>query len=255
MTDFSPQLTGALARDGARTAAAAPGTAATGEASRVGRRVRRLAWLAVAAQVAFVAGWLLAAAWQGPRYSVVADSISDMYAVTAPGGAFLVVVFTLCGAATMWFAWRSLRPALRPAGWPATIGAVLVALSICGLGDLLTASERLACRIADPGCTPTSQLANAGGKMDNTLSTIGVVLFVLAGFSLAAAMKRLPSWRAWVRPVRWWAVLMIILTICEVLTQGADGLSGLFERLIALTGATGIALLARGVIRRSKTAG
>ncbi len=90
--------------------------------------------------------------------------------------------------------------------------------------------------------------------MDNTLSTIGVVLFVLAGFFLAAAMKRLPSWRSWVRPVRWWAVLMIVLTICEVLTQGADGLSGLFERLIALTGATGIALLARGVIRRSRAA-
>jgi hypothetical protein len=48
---------------------------------------------------------------------------------------------------------------------------------------------------------------------------------------------------------------MIVLTICEVLTQGAGGPSGLFERLIALAGATGIALLARGVIRRSRPAG
>ena len=258
MTDRSSQMTRALGRDATGTAAAAPGTAAKREArqaSRVVRRVRRLAWLAVAAQVAFVASWLLAAAWQGPQYSVVADSISDMYAVTAPGGAFLVVVFTLCGAATMWFAWRSLRTGLRPAGWLATAGSVLVALSICGLGDLLTATERLACRLADPGCTPAAQLSNTGGKMDNTISTIGVVLFVLAGFFLAAAMKRLPSWQAWVRPVRWWAVLMIVLTICEVLTQGADGLSGLFERLIALVGATGIALLAWGVIRRSRPAG
>jgi len=87
--------------------------------------------------------------------------------------------------------------------------------------------------------------------MDSTLSTLGVVVFVAAGFVLAAAMKRLPSWQAWVRPVRWYAALVIVLAICDALTQGANGLSGLFERLIAMTGAAGIAVLARGVLRRS----
>lgn len=46
--------------------------------------VRRWACLGLAAQVAFVAGFLIAASWQGPRYSPLAHSISDTYADTAP---------------------------------------------------------------------------------------------------------------------------------------------------------------------------
>jgi hypothetical protein len=34
---------------------------------------------------------------------------------------------------------------------------ILLALSIAGLGDLHTVSERLACRMAGPGCTATRQ--------------------------------------------------------------------------------------------------
>ena len=243
MTDHSPQVTEALARD--HGDAVPPG--------RVARRVRRLARLAVAAQVAFVASWLLAAAWQGPRYSVTAHSISDMYADHAPGAAFLIIVITLCGAATIWFAWRSLRTALRPAGRLATAASALLALSVFGLGDLLTVSEREACRLADPGCTASSQLSNSGGALDGTLTTAGLVLFVIAAFLLAAAMKRLPGGQAWVRPVRWYAALMIVLFIADGLTQSA-GYSGLFERLVALAGASGIAVLAAGVSRQSRLA-
>jgi len=72
--------------------------------------VRRWALVGVVAQVAFVGSWLVAASWQGPRYSSLAHDISDMYAVGAPYGAFLVVIFTLCGAATILFAWLSLWP-------------------------------------------------------------------------------------------------------------------------------------------------
>ena len=77
------------------------------------------------AQVAFVGSWLIAASWQGPRYSVLAHSITDMYAVGAPNGAFLVVVFTLCGGATILFAWLSLRIARLAYGFdPAMQDAV-----------------------------------------------------------------------------------------------------------------------------------
>lgn len=241
MTDRSSQMTEAFA--GGDIESIPP--------TRAGRRVRRLARLAVAAQVIFVASWLLAAAWQGPRYSVLAHSISDMYADTAPGGIFLVIVFTLCGAATIWFAWRSLRTALQPAGWLATAGSAMLALSVFGLGDLLSVSEREACRLADPGCTATSQLSNSGGMMDGTITTAGLVLFVIAGFFLAAAMKRIPGWKSWVRPVRYWMALMIVLLIWDSFAH-SGGLSGLIERLIALTGAAGIALLATGVSRRSR---
>src|SRR6185437_11314007 len=229
MTDRSSPVTEALARDGGE------GT----PPAKAARRRRRLARLGVAAQLTFVASWLLAAAWQGPRYSVLAHPISDMYAETAPGAAFLIIVITLCGAATIWFAWRS----LRPAGRLATAGSALLALSVFGLGDLLTVTEREACRLADPGCTASSQVSNSGGTLDGLLTTAGLLLFVLAGFLLAAAMKRVPGWQAWVRPVRWTMVLMIALLVGDGLAAGG-GYSGLLERLIALAGAAGIAVLA-----------
>jgi len=212
--------------------------------------VRRWALVGVVAQAAFVTSWLIAASWQGPHYSSLAHSISDMYAVGAPFGAFLVVVLTLCGAATILFAWLSLRPALRPAGWTASVGSALLALSIFGLGDLLSLFEREGCRLADRGCTAAAQFANSGGKLDAALSTLGVLLFVLAGFFLASAMKRLPGWRRWAWPARGVTVLFLVLVVATGLGTAVD-LSGLFERLLAATGAAGIALLAAGVLQRS----
>jgi hypothetical protein len=228
-----------------RTDARPPGLGLSHEAA-----VRRWALVGLVAQVAFVASWLISAAWQGPYYSSLAHSISDMYAVGAPYGTFLVVVFTLCGAATILFAWLSLRPALRPAGWTATVGSVLLALSIYGLGDLLSPLEREGCRLADRGCSTAEQLANSGGKLDALLSTLGVLLFVLAGFFLASAMKRLPGWRRWAWPARGVAVLFLVLLVATGLGTAVD-LGGLFERLLAATGAAGIALLAAGVLQRS----
>jgi hypothetical protein len=227
------------------TDARSPGLGLSHEAG-----VRRWALVGLVAQVAFVASWLIATSWQGPHYSSLAHSISDMYAVSAPYGAFLVVVFTLCGAATILFAWLSLRPALRPAGWTAKVGSVLLALSIYGLGDLLSPLEREGCRLADPGCTEAAQLANSGGKLDLALSLVGLVLFSVAGFFLASAMKRVRGWRRWASPMRWAAILFLALLVATLLT-GSVGLFGLFERLLAALGAAGIALLAAGVLRRS----
>lgn len=215
--------------------------------------VQRWAWLGLGAQVVFVATWLAAASWQGPRYSVLDHSISDMYAVTAPHGAVLVVILTLCGAATIGFALRSVWSVLRAGGWWAATGSFLLALSIVGLGDLLSPFERLACRIADPGCTATQQLSNMGGKLDNAISSIGLALIVIAGFFLAAAMRRTPGWAGWARPTRWTAVLIAALAVASVLTQQA-GYSGLFERLVAAAGAAAIAVLAIGILRQARRA-
>jgi hypothetical protein len=210
--------------------------------------IRRWAGVGIAAQVVFVASWLAAAAWQGPRYSVVKHSISEMYAVTAPHAVFLVVALTLCGAATIWFAVRSVWPALRPGGRAAAVGSALLALSVGGLGDLLASVERVACRMTDPGCTTARMVANPGGKVDDAVSSIGVLLFVLAAFFLAAAMRRMPGWRAWARPARWTAVLVLVLAIADV----ADSrLGGLFERLVAAAMAAALAALATGILRRS----
>jgi peptidoglycan/LPS O-acetylase OafA/YrhL len=77
-----------------------------------------------------------------------------------------------------------------------------------------------------------------------------VVLFVLAGFFLASAMKRLFGWRRWAWPARWVAVLFLVLFVASVAGIAVD-LGGLFQRLLAVLGAAGIALLAVGVLQRS----
>ncbi|WP_199809909.1 DUF998 domain-containing protein [Streptomyces sp. NRRL F-5126] len=230
---IDPAADGGLPRDGVRRRTGA----------------RRWARVGMAAQIAFVASMLIAASWQGPRYSVLSDAVSDMTAVTAPRGMFLVVVFTLCGAATIVFVLRSVWPTLRPGGWRAALGSVLLALSVPGLGDLLSAKERLACRMADPGCTAAQQISNAGGRLDGNVTTVGVFLLVIAGFFLAAAMRRTPGWQAWAWPSRWTALLILAFSVALVLFQHA-GFGGLFERLVAITGAAGLASLACGVLRR-----
>lgn len=214
--------------------------------------LRFWAWVAIVAQIAFVAAWLAADRWQGSGFSPITDSISDMYAVGVPHAHFLVVTFTDTGAATILFALLSVRPALRGSGRLAGVGSVLLALSVAGLGNLLSQAERMACRISDPGCTTTIQLSNSGGKTDSIVSTAGAVLLVIAGFVLAAAMRRIPSWRAWVRPVRWTSVLLLALLLATALTGGTSGQSGLFERLFAGVGAAAIATLAVGILRRAR---
>jgi hypothetical protein len=99
---------------------------------------------------------------------------------------------------------RSVWPALRPGGRAATVGSALLALSVAGLGDLLTPFERVACRMADPGCTTARALSNSGGKLGDPFTTIGLALLVLAGFFLAHAMRRHPVGRRGPRqPARW----------------------------------------------------
>ena len=213
--------------------------------------MRRWARVGIAAQVIFVASWLAAVSWQGPRYSPLSMDISDMTAMTAPHGMFLVAVFTLAGAATILFAVRSVWPVLRPGGWAAGVGSVMLALSVAGLGDLLSPAERLACRIADPGCTTAMQISNAGGKLDSALTTIGLVVLVVSGFFLAAAMRRVPGWRALAWPTRWASVVFLLLGIASAVTVNA-GLNGLFERLFAAAAAAGLAALGIGILRHSR---
>jgi Protein of unknown function (DUF998) len=211
-------------------------------------RTRTWAWAGLIAQVVFVLSWLVAPVWQGDRYSVLKHTISDMYAVGAPGGLLLVVVLTLCGLVTILFAWLAVRPALRSGGRAATVGAVLLALSIFGVGDLLSPVERQGCRLADPGCTGRDQSANAGGKLDSAISTIGIFLFLAAVFVLAAAMRRAPGWRSWAWPARWvgivFAVLLVVLAVVE-----ESRLGGLVERLVVGFATAAIAVLALRIAR------
>jgi len=218
-----------------------------------GDSMRTWGWVGFVAQVAFVVSWLIAPAWQGGDYDSLAHSISDMYAENAPGGWFLVVVLTLCGLATVLFALLAVRPALRGGGRRATVGAVLLALSIYGVGDLFSPFEREACRLADTGCTGSDQTGNLGGKLDATLSTFGILLFIAAAFVLASAMRRTPAWRGWAWPARWVGIVFAVLLVAFVVAESAD-LGGLLERLLAGFGSVAIGALAWRIARQPATA-
>ena len=212
------------------------------------RAIRPLSIAAFAAQVLFLLTWLLGPLWQGPRYSVLAHSISDMYAVTAPGALVFVVVFTITGAITILFALITVWRTFRPGGWTALVGSILLALSIFGLGDLLTAFERLACRLADAGCTASSQLSNVGGTLDAILSTIGIAFFIAAAVFLSVAMTNTSGWRSWVWPTRAVAAAVLAVFLADGALSGS-GLTGLLERILAALGALAIALLALEIAR------
>lgn len=206
--------------------------------------IKRTAQLALVAQVVFVASFLIAATWQGPRYDALTQSMSDMYAVTAPNALFLVVSFTICGLATVLFAGLSVWPTLRRAGWPAAVGALLLGLSIPGVGNLLSPFEQLACRMADPGCTYAAQAANAGGALDNNYSFFGILLFAIAPFFIAEAFRRLPEWKAWAWPARFAGFIFIALFVIDTVVYALNGPQGLFERLLATWCAITIGVLA-----------
>ncbi|HWC79829.1 MAG TPA: DUF998 domain-containing protein [Pseudonocardiaceae bacterium] len=214
--------------------------------------IRRWARLTIIADIVFTLAWIAAATWQGPNYSTTAHTISDMYADGAPGAWVLIVVFSICGAIGIVFALRSLWPALRPAGLPAGIGSALLAMSIFGLGDLLSPFEREGCRLADPGCTPGHQLATSGGAMDSILSNLGVLALAISGFFLSAALRKLPAWAGWARATLIGTVVFVLVGLADVYFSGAN-LGGFGERLVALIGAAGITALAIGVVRRTNT--
>jgi hypothetical protein len=213
------------------------------------RQVRTWGWVGLAGQVLLVVSWLAAGFWQGPRYSFLADSISDLYAVTAPAGLLLAIVISVCGLATILFAWLSVWPSLRGAGALAVIGSALLGVSIYGLGNLLAPFARVACRIADEGCSPSDQLATFGGLLDVVVSIPGILIFIGAVFVLAGAMARTQEWQALAGPSRRLGIAFIVLLVVTVLA-GAIGATGLATRLLAITGAAGVAGLAWRIARR-----
>jgi len=195
------------------------------------------------AQLVFIASTLVAASWQGTRYSPIKDSISDLYAVAAPHAVYIIVIFTLCGAATILFALFALWPLLRPASRFAFIGPLALSLSIYGLGDLLTPFERLGCSMAAAHCTATIQTANAGGQLDNNLSTIGILLFIASLFFLAKSMSKIKGRHRDAQVMVIGAVYMIICVIA-IGAFHASSFTGLIERLLAFGGAALIAAIA-----------
>jgi hypothetical protein len=208
-----------------------------------------VAWgvVGVMAQVAFVAGWAVTELWQGPRYSPINDTISDMQAGTAPHVWFPIATFALAGVATFAFAVFGLRPALAGAGRRASFAPWMLACSALALGNSF---PLIPCRLSDPGCTPSFQLNSPGGLTDAIVSGIAFLVLVITPFPLWRRLARVPGWRR-LRPILLAAtVIGPVLFVLLAISSGEASMPavGLIERILATTCAVWISALAVNLI-------
>ena len=186
----------------------------------------------VLAMVIFNAGWLIAETWQGPSYSPIADTISDMQAQTAPHVWFPIACFALGALGGFGCALFGLRPALAGAGKVAANAPWLLAFSLLALGNSF---PLIPCRLADAGCTASAQLASPGGLTDAIVA--GLAFFVLAflPYPLWHRLELLPGWRQ-LKPVMFAArVICPVAWILLAFSSNLPGMPavGLIERVLA----------------------
>jgi hypothetical protein len=222
-------------------------TSVAGAGPERGRRRQALTWgiVGLLAQVVFAAGWVIAETWQGPRYSPVTDTISDLQAATAPHVWFPIVCFAVGGLGTFGFAIVGLRPALAGVSSPA---AWKIGLSGLALGNSF---PLIPCQLSAHACTATSQLLSAGGLTDALLSGVALWVLAITPFPLARRVSALPDWRP----------LKPLLLVAGVVTPALYGLlaiallvgawQGLAERGLVVVCQLWICLLAGNLIRVS----
>jgi len=211
------------------------------------RRRGALTWgvVGLLAQVAFAAGWVVAETWQGPRYSPLTDTVSDLQAATAPHAWFPVVCFAVGGLGIFGFAVFGLRPA-----WA---GAVRVAPWAIGLSGLALGNSfpQIPCQLSASGCTATGQLLSAGGLTDAILSGAALWLLAITPLQLARLLIPLPQWRALAR-------LLLVAGVVAIAGYGLLALAlltgvwaGLVERALVAVCQLWLAVLAVNLIRTS----
>ena len=197
------------------------------------------------AQVAFAAGWVIAETWQGPRYSPLTDTISDLQAATAPHAWFPIACFAAGGLGTFGFAVFGLRPAWR--------GAVRIAPWAIGLSGLALGNSfpQNPCQLSASGCTATGQLLSAGGLTDAILSGAALWLLAITPLQLARLLIPLPQWRALARPLRVAGVVALAGYGLLALALLTGVWAGLVERALVAVCQLWLAVLAVNLIRTS----
>jgi hypothetical protein len=211
------------------------------------RRRGALAWgvIGLVAQVVLAAGWVVAEIWQGPRYSPVTDTISDLQAVTAPHVWFPIVCFAAGGLGTFGFAVFGLRPA-----WA---GAVRIAPWAIGLSGLALGNSfpQIPCQLSGPGCSATNQLLSAGGLTDAILSGVALWALAITPLQLARLLAPLPHWNALVRLLRVAGVVALSGYGLLALALLTGIWPGLVERALVLVCQLWLAVVAVTLVRTS----
>jgi hypothetical protein len=200
----------------------------------------------VTAQALFMAGWLTAETWQGHRYSVVTDTISDMQASTAPHVWFPILAFAAGSIGTFCFAVFGLRPAL--AGTSRSPGRGVWMLAVAGLA-IGNSFPLIPCGLSTPGCTVSRQLHSTGGITDAIVATIAFLVLAAAPGPLWERMKTIPRWQS-LAPVM--GTAKIVCPVCFVLlgiSSFTNTAQGLAERVLVTSVTLWIAIVALTLIR------
>ena len=211
-----------------------------------------LAWAAIAAQIVFVAGWLVVGAIEGHGYSAGRHDISDLGALTAHHVGLNALTLAISGVLTIAFAVFALRPALMQAELKQPISAWLVALSLPALDNLSDVFFRLDCRAADSGCTASEAASSWHGKIHVIAGVIAAVATLIAPFALAYRMRRLDEWRDLARPTLVFG-LVVVASLAAYVALNGTGAQGWSQRIAALLVASGVVMLALRVKRIAAT--
>lgn len=190
---------------------------------------RALAAGAIAAQVIFIAGWVVGAAVQRGPYSSTEHYISDLASLTADHAWILLLAQGIAGVLTIAFALLALRPHAPVAAW-------LVAASGLGLDNLSDAFFRLDCRAID-GCAQSSWHAH----VHSTVGTITSLATLLAPFALA-------------RRYRVAIVFGILIALGDLANYLLDSDHGFWQRLVRVIASVGVVLLGYQVAKPTRRA-
>jgi Protein of unknown function (DUF998) len=204
--------------------------------------------------IIFNAGWLIAETWQGPSYSPIADTISDMQAQTAPHVWFPIACFALGALGGFGFAMFGLRPALAGASKVAANAPVLLAFSLLALGNSF---PLIPCRLSDAGCTASVQLASPGGLTDAIVAGIAFFILAFLPYPLWHRVELLDGWRP-LKPVMFAA--RVICPVAWILLAVSSNLSGmpavgLIERVLAASCSLWVGALALTLTIESRHTG
>ena len=184
---------------------------------------------------------------QGPGYSPINDSISDLQAATAPHVWFPIACFGAAGVATFGFAVFGLRPALAAGGKVAWFAPWLLALAALALGNSF---PLIPCQLSDQGCTPAYQLGSAGGLTDAVVAGAAFLVLAITPYPMWRRLAVVRGWRR-LKPVMFGSLitglsLYALLAISSSLpTMPAVGL---IERLLAISCSVWIGALAINLI-------
>jgi hypothetical membrane protein len=213
----------------------------------VKRSIRSLAWFAVAAQLAFIASWLVAEALQ-PGYSGTASGVSALAADGARDPWIVITGFVVFGLGV-----AALVPGLAfvlPRRRAATVAAGLFALA--GLSIVVIGASRLDCNLSNAACQARFDAGKLSWHTDVHVWA-GLVMraaLILTPFALARAL--------WPSPAGALALLSgaigAAIGVTALILYGSGTADGLVERIELVVVHLWIVIVAAGILYETRPA-